>query len=457
MVAGTGSGVGKTSIAMGITRALTRRGFVVQPFKTGPDYLDPSYLSIAAGRPCFNLDVWMMGVDHVRRIFEEAISDADVAVVEGVMGLYDGASVESDWGSSAHLAHVLGIPTLLAIDAAGMARTIAPLVSGCLAFGDGLLCAGVVANRVGSTGHGKLLEKALTSQGLPPLLGAIQKNSLPTLPERHLGLVTAENTRDTESIIDQLADGCEQYMDLDQLLARSRVDIRTHKPAPATKPALPELRLAVAQDAAFHFTYPDNLRALEAAGTRLCRFSPLKDEQLPDEVDGIYLPGGYPELYARQLSQNQSMRAAIQSFSHTGGLVYAECGGLMYLGDGIMDGDGKTWPMVGIIPIVTAIRKRLKALGYNEVTFTHPCLWGAPGLTLRGHAFHYSEIVSEQLEAGGWKRAYRLSRPNRNTSTQEGLSKGNVLASYVHLHWAANPDAVSHFISNCRSKYEFLS
>jgi cobyrinic acid a,c-diamide synthase len=453
VIAGTGSGVGKTSLALGLARECARRRLRVQTFKVGPDFLDPTYLSLASGRTCYNLDGWMTSADYVRRLFARATEDADIAIIEGVMGMFDGASPSTLEGSTAEIAAWLDAPVLLVAGAHGASRSLAATVKGFAEFEPGIRIAGVLANQSGSIRHRDMLSEALSAAGLPPLLGAVPRGALPSLPSRHLGLVTANCDNLGRAILDQLADACRQHIDIDALLAVAR----RHSPATCTadrgsEPELahcqsrPRARWGIARDDAFHFYYPDNLESLERAGVEWAPFSPMSDTSLPDRLDGLYLGGGYPEAHAAQLADNKPMIEAVTRFAASGRSIYAECGGLMYLGRSVTTLDNRRHAMAGVLPLDTAMLDTRKTLGYAEVTMTAESPLGPPGQICRGHEFHYSDILADEGTSNGWRRAYTVRR-RRSEPTQEGFIKGVILAGYVHLHWASHPDVIGHFLS----------
>lgn len=470
LIAGAGSGVGKTSLTLGLAAALRRRGLVIQTFKVGPDYLDPTHLARASGRACYNLDGWMTGRDYVRRLASTKSQDADLAIVEGVMGLYDGASPSAPAGSTAEIARWLNAPVLLVLNAHGAARSLAAIVHGFATFPGAPRIAGVIANHTGSPRHGELLRQALDSLPArpPPLfLGGIPRGAFPELAGRHLGLVAATAKSLPQPVLAALADACEKHLDLAAILRllkagqkirrlkgltpaspqpRNAPISNTREPdrAPAKTPRAgrkppQSIRMGLAQDAAFHFHYPDNLELLENAGIILCPFSPLKDRKLPAGIGGVWLGGGYPEEHAAELAGNRAMLAAIRKFAGGGGAVYAECGGLMYLADSLADRAGKVWPMAGVIPIRVRMLSKYKRLGYAAVQLKADCLLGRAGTRLRGHEFHYSEVAGARRPAG-WPPAYTVTyRDGR--SSDEGYCRGRILAGYVHLHLASRPAA----------------
>jgi cobyrinic acid a,c-diamide synthase len=453
VVAGAHSGVGKTSTTLALVRALSRRGLKVQTFKIGPDYLDPSYLEIASGRPCYNLDSWMSGKDYVCDLFATKAAGADVAVVEGVMGLFDGSDPVLPTGSTAEIAVWLQAPVLLVINVHGMARSVSALVKGFAEFDPNLQVAGVVANHCGSDRHAYWLGESLKAFDLPPIVASPPRGIYPELPSRHLGLVTANERTLSHRILDQLADAVEEHGSLSHIetIARNAPNLSTPSVTDDRNTISRRARLGVAYDSAFHFYYPDNLEALERAGCEVIRFSPLSDESLPKELNGIYIGGGYPEEYAEELSANLPMIQSVRSFAESGGPLYAECGGLMYLSQGIESADGKGFDMAGILPARTRMLSRLKTLGYVEVTLTEESLFGKAGDQVRGHEFHYSELIGDPLQHSDWNHAYQMKRVRSQVIAKEGYQQGRILASYVHAHFASRPDAVDHFVSLCAS------
>ncbi|HZZ85916.1 MAG TPA: cobyrinate a,c-diamide synthase [Anaeromyxobacteraceae bacterium] len=442
VIAAASSGAGKTTATVALARAFRARGLRVAPFKCGPDYLDPTYHARAAGRPAHNLDGWMMGREASLATFARAAAGADLALVEGVMGLYDGASPTSEEGSTAELAKWLEAPVVAVLDASGMARTVAAVAGGLAGFDPAVRLGGVVCNRVGSAGHLELLRAALAS---PPVLGGFPEQPGLAFPERHLGLLTADDAAAPEARLDAWGQLAEAWLDLDALLALARSAPPLPAPAAPRPPASERCRIGVAFDEAFHFYYEDNLARLEALGARLVRFSPLHDAALP-EVDGLYLGGGYPEEHAAALAGNASLRASVKAFAASGRPVYAECGGLMALCEAIRTRDGATFPMLGILPGTAVMQDRLAALGYVEVETLAETPLGPAGLRLRGHQFRYSELlhVPDDLP-----RAYALSRRRGGAPALEGYARGAVLGSYVHVHFASCPEAAAGFVERC--------
>ncbi|HEY2526173.1 MAG TPA: cobyrinate a,c-diamide synthase [Candidatus Binataceae bacterium] len=446
LIAATGSGAGKTTATIALMGALRARGMRVAAFKCGPDYLDPTYHRRAAGTPSHNLDGWMMDRAGVLATFARAAAGADVAVIEGMMGLFDGAAPTSDEGSSAEIAKWLAAPVLLVVDASGMARTVAAIAHGFARFDPHVKLAGLICNRVGGRGHLDLLRAAAAEV---PVLGGFPSEGRAAFPERHLGLLSADDKSVAQPLFDAWAEMAEQWLDLDAILAIARSAPALSLPAaaelwPRRGAAAPRCRIGVAWDDAFHFYYEDHLRRLEAAGADLVRFAPTREARLPD-VDGLYFGGGYPEALAAELSGNGAMIEAVRSFALNGGTIYAECGGLMYLSAGIRTLDGRSWPMVGLVASEAVMSGRLQALGYVEVETRAESVLGPGGLRMRGHQFRYSTLTPdpERME-----RVYAV-RPRWGEAFVEGYRTGNVLASYVHIHWASSPKAAEGFVSSC--------
>jgi cobyrinic acid a,c-diamide synthase len=430
VVAGTHSGVGKTSVTLGLIGALRRRGLTVQPFKVGPDFIDPLHHQHASGRPPRNLDGWMLDPETNLQRFARATATADVALIEGVMGLFDGSDGKSDRGSTAEMAKLLRLPVLLVIDASAMARSAAALIHGYTSFDPNLRVAGVILNNVGGEVHADMIRDAVA--GAVPILGALPRAKDLVVPERHLGLHLPHEAR--SDYVEQLATLIEAHLDLDALLSSSTID---RQPAPpATPNPSPRARIAVARDEAFCFYYTDNLELLEQAGANLVPFSPI-DDPLPEEIDGIYLGGGYPELHADKLAANKTTRDAIREFAARGGPIYAECGGLMYLAQ-TLEINGKSHPLCGVLPFSTTMPAPL-AIGYVEIT-TSGGLFGS-GQTARGHLFHHSALAGDPAT----DRCYEIKN-SRGEQTQEGYLVQNVLASYAHLHLASNPALATAFV-----------
>lgn len=451
VIAGAHSGVGKTSTTLALVHALRRKGMAVQTLKVGPDFLDPTYLSIASGRECYNLDGWMMGRDYVKNLFAEASAGADIAVIEGVMGLFDGAGPDTIDGSTAQIAQWLEAPVALVAGAGGISRSFAAIARGYAGFEPGVEVAGMIANNCGSENHARLLAESLASSGAPPLLGWIRKGAFPSLPRRHLGLVTADGETLGREKLDNLAAGLEEGVGLENIMrvARKAPSI-SPRPVHETEPdSEAKIRLGVARDSAFHFYYPDNLSSMRRRGAEIVEFSPLDDEAVPCGLDALYIGGGYPEAYARELSENGKTLESVREFSRSGRPVYAECGGLIYLSQGVEDLEGKRYGFAGIIPSWTRMNQRFSALGYVEAELARDSLFGGRGTMLRGHRFHYSELLDDPADSPEWNAAYNLKRKRDGQVIREGYQRGRTLASYAHLHMASRPETLDKFVSYC--------
>ena len=450
LLAGTHSGAGKTTLCLALLSAFRRRGLAVQAFKVGPDFIDPGHHALASGRPSHNLDGWMLSRQENLAIFARHAQGCDVAVVEGVMGLYDGFDPVAEEGSSAQMAKWLGLPVLLCVDARAMARSLAALAQGFARFDPGLTWAGLVANNVGGVGHAALLKQAMSTVPELPFLGGLPRRPDLALPERHLGLVTAEDGGFDQPRLLALADWLETGLDLDALLA-ALPEIGLAPPAPQPPPAGPPVRLGVARDQAFCFYYPENLRRLEAAGAELVYFSPLAERQLPAGLHGLYLGGGYPELHAPALSANQGLSRQIAQLGRQGLPIYAECGGMMYLGREVVDQESRRWLMAGLLPQRFAMLPRLRSLGYREITLTRPTPLGPAGAQARGHEFHYSEISGQEPDPATDQDVYQATGRRGPEPDCRGYLRGNVLASYVHLHFGSNPALAPALVECCRT------
>jgi cobyrinic acid a,c-diamide synthase len=444
VVAGTGSGVGKTTVTLGLLEAYRRRGLTVQAFKVGPDFIDPGLHEIVTGRPSYNLDGWMCARQGVLATFARHAADADLAVVEGVMGCFDGADATGEQGSTAEVAKWLGAPVVLVIDASGQARSAAASVLGFERFDPALTVAAVIANRVGGESHARWIAEAVQAACAAVPLGAIPRDAELELPERHLGLVTAAEGVVTGDLREHLAETIERHVDLDRLLALAAPCREAGTPFPPRPLGERTARIAVARDVAFQFYYRENLAMLEEAGAELVFWSPLVDE-VPD-ADGFYFGGGYPELHASRLADNAGVVKTVRKLAARGTPMYAECGGLMYLVEALEDLDGVAHPMVGVLPSTVRMRPRRMTLGYREVGFTADTPLGAAGTVARGHEFHYSSLdpVPESVP-----RVWRV-QGRRGGDRPEGYLVNRALISYVHLHFGSSPELPRAFIAACR-------
>ena len=444
VVAAPNSGSGKTTVTLGLMAALQRRGLRVAPFKVGPDFIDPGHHRRVCGRASRNLDGWMLDRDTNRRIFTRQAASADVAVVEGVMGLFDGFDGRSEAGSTAQMAKWLGLPVLLVVDARSMARSAAALVQGFERFDPQLTFAGVLFNRVGSARHLDYLRQALDGHVAMPCLGALGRDGRIAMPERHLGLVTDEDRPMDEKTISRLAGALAQGCDLDTLLAVLK-PLPTMEAAPMVRTAQSAVRIGVARDRAFCFYYPENIELLEANGASIVYFSPIDDPDLPADLDGLYFGGGYPELHAAALARNRVLRDRVLAASRAGMPIYGECGGFMYLCRDLEDAEGRRHEMTGCFPLATRMTPKLRSLGYREAVLTRSTLLGGAGRRVRGHEFHYSELAEDP---GDVPLAYRVS-DRQGADRGEGFQAGNTLGSYLHLHLGSCPEAAASFVAAC--------
>lgn len=443
-IAGTGSGAGKTTVTLAILAAFRRRGLRVQPFKAGPDFIDPGHHLLASGRSSHNLDTWMLSPRENRDIFRRHAAGCDLAVVEGVMGVFDGYGPGDPAGSTAHLAKLLGIPALLVVDAKGMAQSMAAMAAGFAGYDPELAWAGVVANRCGSPGHLALLRQVMVG-GLP-LVGGLLRDPQLAMPERHLGLITAEEGGLGPEQLARLADLAEDGLELDKLL--EDLPGAAAEPLPREDPVLPTVRLGVALDEAFCFYYQENLRRLGQAGAELVFFSPLRDRCLPSGLHGLYLGGGYPEMYAEQLADNQGMRRDIAQAARQGLPIYGECGGMIYLGETVRDLEGRAWPLCGVLPLEVGMNPKLRRLGYRKVTLAVDNPLGPRGVRARGHEFHYSEITKVNAGAGGG--VFQTQGRDGSPQAPVGWRMANTVASYLHLHFGSNHQLAENFVAFCR-------
>jgi cobyrinic acid a,c-diamide synthase len=448
LIAGAASGVGKTTVALAIMAGLRRRGLAVQPFKCGPDFLDTGHHTRICGRTARNLDTWMLSVEANRSVLGNAARGADAIVAEGMMGLFDGKNGSTEIGSSAEIAKLLRLPVVLVVDAAKSARSVAAVVLGFEMFDAELRLAGVILNRVASDRHYEMLREAIESSCTTKILGWLPLESAIAIPERHLGLHgAAEQSADSQAAIDAFAALAAKHLNLDGLLKlECGMDMAQVGPARVvTSSSADVVRVGVPSDHAFSFYYEDNLDLLREQGAEIVRFSPLTDASLPSGLDALYLGGGYPELHAKQLSGNRQMLEEVRTFAASGRPVYAECGGMLYLSESLnMDED--SYAMAGVLPLSMQMTDRLVQFGYVTVEFTEDCLLGRKGTVVRGHSFHHSRIAS-QGEVG---TSYHVQYSMSGKEELEGFRQGNVLASYIHLHFRANPAVAENFVAAIR-------
>lgn len=452
VVAGAASAVGKTTVASGIIAALRRRGLGVQAFKVGPDYIDPSYLARAAGVPARNLDGWLLSAPALIELFARAAAAADIAVVEGVMGLYDGRA-DTDEASTAEIAKQLMAPVVVVLDVGKLSRTAAALTLGLQRFDPEVQLAGVILNGVASDRHLAWTAGPIAAETGLPVLGHLPRRDDLRLPERHLGLIPTTEKPIHDDFFDRLAEQIERTIDLDHLLAVAR-----SAPALAARPSglfptapVPvQARLAIARDEAFSFYYEDSLDLLRAWGAELVPFSPIRDSALPPGVGGVYIGGGFPELFARELAANAPMLASLKQAAAQGLPIYAECGGLMYLSDGIVDFEGGAHQLLGLAPGWSTLDGTRLTMGYRTATACQTSFLLERGERVRGHEFHWSRMAAN---ISGEMAAYALDEP----AGLEGYAAGAVLASYLHLHFGSNPVLAPRFVAACLAETESLA
>ena len=476
VVAGAASGVGKTTVTAGVIAALRKQGLTVQPFKCGPDYIDPSYHERAAQRSCRNLDTWMLEDSQLLAGFARACRDVDIAVIEGVMGLFDGSDWHGERGSTAQIAKLLRAPVLLVTDISGAARSAAIPVLGCQRFDSEVDLRAVALNFAGSEGHAQGCSEAITRSAGLPVLGWLPRDSRLRIPERHLGLTPGGEQADADALIDTIEAEVAGRFDLNALLEIARAAppltlTAPERPRAATTPAAIRAApasatslaaaarcpstpsaavraapvLAVARDAAFCFYYPENLELLAEAGADIEFFSPVRGEYPSARASGVYLGGGYPELHGRELSNNTALWQRLRDLKERGAPIYAECGGFMALTQRLIDLQGHEWPMAGMISGAARMSAKLAALGYRTVTAVRDNLIAGAGQILRGHEFRYSSWVID-AEPAGRTAAWRIQSTRGDAQELAGFAEDSVLASYVHLHFAQHPAIASAFV-----------
>ena len=489
VIAGERSGAGKTTVTIALLAYLIRRGLNVQSFKVGPDYIDPMFHAFVTGRPCRNLDAVLTSESYVKKCFSRHIQDVDYALVEGVMGLFDGVSRKNQesgrhdtdtrinyrkeegnydfsFASTAHVAYLLNLPVLFVIDCSRLSGSVAAIAHGFRSFNPDLKFAGLVLNRVASDRHLELLQDALKPLNLP-ILGVLRRDEAVTIPDRHLGLIPAEELPNLHAAIDKLADLAAVSFDWEQLLpllAATRNGGGEGSEQLSGRHSLPSViitqkddvvnslgkqfgvRIAVARDRAFNFYYQDNLDLLEELGAQLVFWSPLDDSVFPDNVQGLYFGGGFPEVFAQKLSGNVLIRDAVRSAIFSGMPTYAECGGLMYLCDSIVDFDGNSWQGVGVLETAAAMGKRL-TLGYREAVAVRDSSVLTAFDEVWGHEFHRSHLTVESTNPV--YHSWRYGKRGEVEAVAEGWGVCQVHASYLHLHWGARPDIPARFLQQC--------
>ncbi|MCR6109845.1 cobyrinate a,c-diamide synthase [Bacillus sp. A301a_S52] len=445
VIAGASSGVGKTTVTIGLMAALREKGFKVQGFKCGPDYIDPAYHTAVTGRTSRNLDSWMLHESVLNHVLQTGADGADISLIEGVMGLYDGKDPLSDNGSTAHISIMTRAPVVLVVDCSALARSAAAIVRGFQEFNRSVNIVGVIANRVGGKGHYELVKAAVEQMCEIPVIGYVPQGKDLHLPERHLGLLPALERGQLDEFLAELGEGIGETVDLTQLYELAKSPPIIKMPASTWLPWSPtsKVKLAVAKDKAFNFYYIENLELLERAGAELVFFSPLAGEVLPTGVQGLYLGGGFPEEFAEELAALSDVNQSIYEAIESGMPTLAECGGFMYLCDYLVTTDGQRYPMVGVIKGKVTMSQTLQAIGYRQVKALSGNFLLSEDETLRGHEFHYSSFQAdhEQLPAFSVKSSYG--------GADEGIVRKNLIAGYTHLHFGSCPKAAEHFVKQC--------
>lgn len=450
VIAGTATSVGKTIITAGLVAAFKARGLTVQPFKVGPDYIDPAYLAHVSGRPCRNLDSWMLGEGALRQVLAQGSLSADLALVEGMMGLFDGRGGSTD-GSTADVARIIRAPVVLVIDVGNMGESAAAIALGFKAYRESPKIAGVLLNNVGSDGHRRSVEDAIWETAKLPVLGALRNMPQLGIPQRQLGLLPVTENKEWNRMVGVLAETIDHDVDLDLLLRIAKkaelvplVPKKVFQGKPAGEPVV---QLAVAYDEAFNFYYPENLELLEENGAKVVPFSPLEDAHLPQDAAGLYLGGGFPEIFVEPLARNRSMAESIQRAHRSGMPIYAECGGLMYLGRSLRTESGEALTMAGVIPVDVEMDGQIHRFGYRQILTLEDSILSPRGQFYRGHEFHWSRITGHD---GDLKPAYQMQNAEGEVIGYEGSVGPSLLASYVHLHFGQNPLLVEKFVQHCR-------
>ena len=450
VLAGLRGGSGKTFLTVGLTSLLHERGYSVSPFKKGPDFIDPAWITLSSGNRCYNLDMFLMTRGQIIRSFITHATNADIAVIEGNRGLYDGLDVEGSC-SSAELAKILGAPVVLVIDATMSTRTVAAIVKGCQVFDLDVHIEGVVVNRVAGPRQKALIGSAIECYCGIPVIGYLPKVRENPFPERHMGLVPFQERKNAERSISCARSVVGDSIDLDKLWEIARNAEHMEEPhdlygKEQGEDSGKKIRVGVIRDQSFWFYYPENLDQLKKSGATLIEINSIKDAELPD-VDGLYIGGGFPETQANALADNRSFRDSLKARIEAGLPVYAECGGLLYLGEGLILED-REYPMVGALPVRFVMEKRPQGHGYTLLEVSRPNPYFPTGRTIRGHEFHYSRALIGKGEKVDF--AFTVRRGNGIDGTRDGFIKNNLLATYTHIHAAGDPEWAKSFIRKVR-------
>ena len=450
MIAGTASSVGKTTLTAGLIAAFKARGLTVQAFKVGPDFIDPAYLAHVSGRPCRNLDSWMLGEEALRQVLAHGSLGADLAIIEGMLGLFDGHGGHPE-GSTAQVAAATRAPIVLVIDVGHMAETAAAVALGFKSYSSSLKIAGVLLNNVSSDVHRRSVEEAIWNGAKLPVLGALPAMTELGIPERQLGLLPVTENKAWDRMIAVLAEAIERQVDLELLLRIAQkaelVPLVGKKVFQGAALTNHRVRIGVAYDDAFNFYYPENLELLEEQGADIVPFSPLEDSSIPGDITGLYLGGGFPEVFAEPLARNRAMVDSLSRASRGGMPIYAECGGLMFLARSLQTESGERYRMAGIVPVDVEMDGEVHRFGYRQVLTLEDSILSPKGQFFRGHEFHWSRITN--LDPG-IKPAYQMINADGDHIGYEGVVSPNLLASYVHLHFGQNPLLVEKLVARCR-------
>lgn len=446
VIAGTGSNVGKTTVTIGIMSALQQMGYIVQGFKCGPDYIDPSYHTAVTGRRSRNLDSWMLSPSVLKEVLHRGEEGADISIIEGVMGFYDGKDPTRNEGSTAEVSMLADSPVILVVDCSGMARSAAAIVRGFQALSNDVNIVGVIANKVGGKGHFQLIKKAVEQECNIPVVGYLNYAMNIEMPERHLGLIPSIERGELDSFLTKLGELVIESVDMTQLYELAETTPLRLKDSSLFKQEKPtQVRIAVARDKVFNFYYEENLELLKAYGADLTYFSPLNGELLPTNTDGLYIGGGFPEEYAAKLSEQTEVHLSIKRAIDKGLPTFAECGGFMYLCESITTLDEKSHPMVGVIPGAVRMETRLAAIGYREITGEKGNFLLREGETAKGHEFHYSTFHSILKE----EMPFAYETIGMRGTQKEGYLHENVVAGYTHIHFASCTTIVENWITKC--------
>lgn len=447
VIAATQSSSGKTTVVTGILRALKNKGMKVQPFKVGPDYIDPSYHGMAAGRAGHNLDTWLVDESRINDLFASEAENADIAVIEGVMGLYDGG--KNGISSTAQLAKKLQAPVILVINVQSMGDSAAAIALGFKLYDEEVNLAGVILNRLGSPTHKMLIEEAMARINVP-VFGAVYRDDSVHMPERHLGLTPAQENNAKE-IIEIISAKIAKEVYLDEIIklacAAPPLEVQENKQSNTAK----DIVIAVAKDKAFSFYYPASLKQLSDCGAKIEFFSPLEDETIPSDASALIFGGGFPEIFADKLAANKSMLTSIRRANENKMPIYAECGGYMYLMQGIFDFDSNFHAMAGIIPATAKMNKKLQTVGYVKAKNLHDNILGEKDCVYHGHEFHFS-TQSEEAQDFPW--AFEFVKMRNNAEYKAGYAKDNILGSYLHLHFLGSKKAADCLLEKAREYYK---